>query len=409
MKISILAMSSSEMVSSENNSTLSLIRSTLYKNGQEVLSSTIVKPISKIISTSLDYALQTADCVLLLCENGLDKPYMAKRIICEKFGSKLINSIYAKKNIEEYAENNNVPLQKEDMSFYQMPDIARTVKNPLGIFQGCLCEKDGKILFLLPLSYAELSHMFFASVLPYILQSKDSGIKTFVLKTYGLSFGEMQLVLKDFINNKHNIEVVCNEYLGLGEIIVNVPKGVRSDLTDKFIQDMYTKVLPYVYSDKDESEAEFIYTLLSMHHKKLCFAEDFTAGNMAATLFSNIENAKEILKDSFVTIANSSKASVLGVSGELFNRPTLDYKEIAYQMAVGAINRSGADIVVSTFGDINKGELVFAIGNMEGIHIYTEHVEGSLEQKIKMATNAALFELIKKCKTGNFGMGKTII
>ena len=407
MKISILTLSSSEMVSSCNNSTLSLIRSTLYKNGQEIVSNSLVEPVSKILGSSLDFALQNSDCVLLLCESGLGKPYMAKKVICDKFGGKLINSIYAQKNIDDYIARTNVPLQKEDMSFCQMPDVARSVKNPLGVFQGCLCEKDNKILFLLPLAHEELIHMFFASVLPYILQSRGNNNKTFVLKTYGASYNELILILKDFIANKHNIEIVCNEYLRQGEIIVNVPKGVRSDVAENFVQEIYTKILPYVYSDKDESQPEFLYTLLCMYKQKVCFVEDFTSGNMCKMFMCSLPNAKDVISSSFVCPTDESKISLFDIDNSLLTTYR-DEKELAYQLAISGLKKSGADLVVSTLGDIESGRLVYAIGSNEGVHIFTDNVSGSREQKIEMATNAVFFQLIKKIRKGDFGMGETI-
>ncbi len=290
-----------------------------------------------------------------------------------------------------------------------MPESARTIKNPFSPFQGCLCEKNGKAVFLLPLRHDELHHMFFSSVLPYILKSVGNDSSTFVLKTFGLKSGEMQLLLKDFIKNKLNIEVVCGEYLLSGEIIINIPKSTRKDYADNFVKSVFEKVLPYVYADKDESLSEYIFSFLSLHKERIAFAEDFTAGNMSATLFENLEEAQNILQESYVTISNESKIKVLGVEKEIFNRASLDFGEIAYQMAMGVLENSSADVVVANCGDVKSGDLTFAIGNRDGLHIFTKKVSGNKKQKIIMATNAIFFELIKKLKQNDFAFGKTVL
>lgn len=409
MKISLLTLSSSEIASNKSSSTIATIRAALYKNGQEVVSSTTIKPLSQLFSSSLDYALKNSDCIVVMCEESLDKPYMAKKVICDKFGAKIVQSMYAQKNIEDYARFSNVPLQKENMTFAQMPDIARTIKNPFGFFQGALCEKDGKMLFLLPVGHNELTHIFFASVLPYILQSKEKENITFVLKTFGIKYSEMVLLLKDFVYNKHAIEVLCNEYLGLGEVILNVPKSTRKDVADNFVQSVYEKLLPYVYSDKDETESEFIHTLLTMQNKKLILAEDFTSGGISLAFASNLLCPQEVVESSFVVKTNESKIKLLGVDEKCFQKANIDYEEVAYQMAVGLLSKSEDAIAVATFGDVESGNLVFSIGTKDGVHIFSESVEGSLSQKIEMATNAVLFSLIKKIRQNNFGLGKTII
>ena len=74
---------------------------------------------------------------------------------------------------------------------------------------------------------------------------------------------------------------------------------------------------------------------------------------------------------------------LLGVEREVFKKPVIDQEEIAYQMALGALENSGADIVVSNCGDLENGELTFAIGSHEGIHIFNQMGEGTTEQKIK--------------------------
>ena len=155
MKISIIAVSNSELVSNEKNDTMSLISSSLHKNGQEVISSQMVSANSAIVSASLFSFVEKSDCVLLLCENEFEKLYMCKKLLCELFDCKMANSSFAKFNIDEYSRLLNVPLKKEDGAYAQMPEISRTIKNPFSPFQGCLCEKNGKIVFLLPLKHDE--------------------------------------------------------------------------------------------------------------------------------------------------------------------------------------------------------------------------------------------------------------
>lgn len=406
MKISLIVMSSSELVSSEKNNILSTMRSALYKNNQEILSSTIIRSQSKILENTLRSNLESSDCVLLLVENGLDKPYMAKRVLCSLFGGEMVTSTYAKANIDDYLRSFNVPMKREDATFSQMPNFARTIKNPLGVFQGCLCEKDDKTVFLLPLEYNELSHMFFASVLPYILSSRIEGAKTYVLKTFGIKYAHMLILLKDMLSSKHNIEVVCNEYLGVGEVIINAPRGVRYDYVDRFVADVFGRLYPYIYSDKDESESECIFSLLSMRHLTISFAEDFTAGNMSCTFLSASHNATDVMRENYVLFSGESKERVLGVDGSIARGK--DYKEMAYQMAVGLIDKTGCDIAVSTTGDLEKGEVAIAIGTSEGIHIFTDTVTGGREEKITYATSRAFFELIRKLKKNNFHIGEYV-
>lgn len=409
MKVSVVVLSNSEIVSGTKNPIFEEIRSALHKNNQKVVSSTMIEGQSFLLNGAIEFAFKTSDVVVLLCENSVDKMYLAKNVLCDKFCCSLTNSLFAKKHVDEVCCKLNIPLKKEDNAFFQMPSIARTIKNPLGLFQGCLMEQNGKTLFLLPAEHEQLRHMFFASVLPYILQSSGSLGKTYVFKTFGIRHQEMMLLLKDFFSNKQNIEIVCNEYLLAGEVVVKVPKVARVDFAENFVKAVYAKLLPYVYSDKDESMEEFVRALVEMQNKTLAFAEDFTGGAMASAFFEKLDDANKFLKASFVTKDKKSKTEILGIDQKLLEKSNVDFGEVAYQMAVGALRVSGADVAVSSFGNIQNGECKFAIGSAEGIHVFETKVSGSLEQKIGMATNTIFFKLIKKIKQNDFHLGETVI
>ena len=409
MKVALVVMSNSEVVATTKNNLFGEMRSALFKNSQDVVWFSTIKSQSELLSKSIDAGLADANVVIVACENSVDKMYMAKRVLCDKFACSLENSLFAKKNIDDFCSTFNVPLRKEDNAYYQMPSVARTIKNPIGLFQGCLLEKDEKIVFLLPLEHEQLRHMFFSSVLPYILQCNKTQFKTFVFKTFGIKHQEMLLLLKEFFANKQNIEVVCSEFLLEGEVVLKVSNAARQDFVDNFVKTIYTKLLPYVYSDQDESMEEFIKTLLVMQNKTIVFAEDFTGGAMASAFFSNIADASKFLKASFVTVDKESKQKILGVQQNLLEKPTVDCGEVAYQMAVGALKASGADVAVSSFGNIESGKLWFAIGTAEGVHVFDAAFEGGLQQKIAKAKNTIFFKLIKKIKQTDFHLGETVI
>lgn len=407
MKVSILTVSNNEIISSEKNDSIKLISSQLYKNGFDVVTNQFVKCKSEVVAGSFKQALELSDCVIFICDNEFEKSYMCKKIICDSFSTQLVVNEYAKRNMEEFARNQNVPLKKEDNSFCQLPEIARCIKNPKSAFQGFLIENNDKLVFFLPLIHSELHHMFFSSVLPYILK-KESGKNnsSYVFKTFGLKATEMYLLLKDLIKNKHNVEIVCNEYLLSGEIVVNVPQKAKVDAVNKIIQSLYSKILPYVYSDSDSDYAEVIWSVLSITNRKLVFAEDFTAGRMMSSFYESLTNADKMLVEGYFAPTQEAKMKLLGVDSKVFKKHIIDNEEIAYQMALGALENSGADIVVTNCGEIESGEVTFAIGSSEGIHIYNKKVEGTREQKIITASKAIFFQLIKKIRQNDFHLGQ---
>lgn len=409
MKISLITVSNSEIVSNVKANAISSICSSLYKNRQDVLFSQIVKPEANCVKMCLKQAIDCSDTIIVVCDNEWDRFYMCKKIFCELFDTIMVNSEYASKYIDDYAKSQNVPLKKEDYSLCQMPQIARTIKNPFSAFQGCLIEKNSKNIFLLPKENNELYHIFFSSVLPYILNESSSKGKTYILRTFGITLQELSTLLKDEIKNKYNIDVVCSEKYLRGEIVISAKEGTRSDFEKKLVSKVYTKLLPYFYSEKDQSMEEFIFDILSVRHLTISFAEDFTCGNMTSKFFENLTDAHKILHESYITISNESKTKLLGIDKSCLSKSKIDFSEIAYQMALGVLENSGADIVVANCGDLTTGELTFAIGNCEGIHIFNQKLDGSNQEKIDLATGIILFQLIKKLKQDDFHLGQKVV
>lgn len=395
MKISLLTISKSEVVSSIRNNTIFNMASIFYKSGNDVVSCDFMTPNSQLLRDKIGLELLVSDAVILICQNEADKFYMVKKVICEFFSTNLKISEFAKNNMDEVLKNLNVPIRKEEISLSQMPSVARSIKNPYSMYQGCLCEGGGKMIFLLPLEEKELTHMFFSSVLPYILEKEKKENKSYIFKTFGIKFSELSSVLREEILNNYEIEVVFSEKLLLGEVIVNVKNGVRSDAARRIVDSVYNKILPYIYTDRDESEGETLKTILEIQNKKIAFGEDFTSGKLSSKLKESDKEMKNFV-EGYVTTSPISKIKNLGVDEKLFKTTKLDYNEIAYEMALGVLENSGADIVCCNTGDIESGDLYFSIGSSEGIHIFNEKVYGDINDKIDMACNAIFFKLIKK-------------
>ena len=407
MKISVIVTSNSEVVSNTKNEILSLICSQAYKNGLDVVGKFVLKMEPDIIVRTLKFCREFSDFVVFISDTNFEKCYVCKKIICDEFSTRLINNAYAQKNIEEYLKQVNLPLKKEDQTFMQVPEGARCVKNAMGVFQGFLLESEKNTLFFLPCDYNELYHMFFSSVLPYILQKKQETTCSYIFKTFGIKYNEMTSLLKEEIKNKHNIQILCCEYLLDGEVFIFVPFNAKN-YANSVVGSCYTKLLPYIYSDLDASLPEVVGELLRLRNKKVVFAEDFTKGKLANMFFEEASGYLDVFSGGFVATDNKTKTNVLGVSEKVFSKASIDLGEVAYQMALGALEVTQADITVSTYGDINKNQLIFAIGTEEGIHVYTENVFGTLNQKVQTACNFVLFKLLKKIQKDDFNLRETV-
>ena len=79
MKVSLVVVSNSEIISGTKSNTIGQICSSLYKNRQEVVNVQTIVPSSAVLSSSIKQAMQLGDVVIVMCENEWTSFICAKR------------------------------------------------------------------------------------------------------------------------------------------------------------------------------------------------------------------------------------------------------------------------------------------------------------------------------------------
>ncbi len=109
-----------------------------------------------------------------------------------------------------------------------------------------------------------------------------------------------------------------------------------------------------IYTVKGESEARVLFELLKGVGGTLSTAESCTGGMIAKTI-TDIPGSSEVFVGGFVTYSNSLKERTLGVYPEDLRRYGAVSEDVARQMVVGALQRSGSDYAVCTTGIAGPG------------------------------------------------------
>lgn len=134
--------------------------------------------------------------------------------------------------------------------------------------------------------------------------------------------------------------------------------------------------------------AEGIAALARARGHTVVAAESVTAGHIASSLASATD-ASEWLLGSIVAYHGRMKRSVLRVGAELFVTP-----ECARQMASGALDATGADLVVAVTGvggpDPEEGQppgtVFICAGSRRGLVDFAHKLDGNPEEIVEQAT-----------------------
>jgi nicotinamide-nucleotide amidase len=88
--------------------------------------------------------------------------------------------------------------------------------------------------------------------------------------------------------------------------------------------------------------------------RRIAVAESCTAGLVAAAL-TEIPGSSDVFEQGFVTYSNEAKVSMIGVSLEMIETFGAVSIAVAWAMARGALDKSGADVAVSITGVAGPG------------------------------------------------------
>ena len=407
MNLSILAISNNEIIATNSNDSLALVSAEFFKSGFNIVDKIIMNVDSEKIEKRLAEMTCESDIVVVLGDEQIEYSFVTKKAIAKFYGVELMTNNFAKNNISAYYKAINVPEPKEVSSYALLPSNSRCITNEFGPMQGFLIENGNKTLFYMPIEASQLRQMFISSVLPYTLSKANKLNKTYVFKTFGLKRSEIVGLIKDLKKNKQKVTLICNEKLLDGEIIINYPSNIDDVVVDGFVSTIYKRLNNYIYAETDTTLEERLRDLLSLNNLTLATAEDFTAGSIASNFLTNTNDGSKFLIESYITPNDSSKERLLGVDKEVLKQEANKPDDVAYQMAIGALESSGADFVIATFGVGNT--CYYAIGNAQGIHLYNETFSGNAFEITKKGTSAGFYHLIKKIKKNDFHFGQSTV
>ena len=140
-----------------------------------------------------------------------------------------------------------------------------------------------------------------------------------------------------------------------------------------------------LYSENDLGLTQIVFELLRIRNLKISIKEGITGGKVLAKLHENSE---------FKNVLNI---------GQVASMNELEPEKI-YNEAYELLRKTNGDVVMVTGGGFDEKGLncLLAIGDKNSINVYKNRFNASKTDSLNMATNCALFHLVKKLRQNNF-------
>ena len=297
-------------------------------------------------------ALGRADIVITTGGLGPTEDDLTKEMVAEALGLELELHQPSLDAMAEYMRRIGRPMTENNYKQAYFPAGCYVMENLCGTAPGCIVEKDGKAVAVLPGPPVELKDMFERQLAPWLARRSGRHIESKFLRIFGVGESLVETKLKDLF---HGDNPTLALYCGAGEVQARISAQVETGgdaaaLIEPLEREIRARLGDAVYGEGlENSIAQTVYELLLARGETVSFAESCTGGMLAAAIVDN-PGASGVLNESYVTYSNEAKMRLLGVRAETLERFGAVSAECAREMAAGVRRVSGADWGVSVTG-----------------------------------------------------------
>lgn len=414
MRASIITISNEILIGKKYDSIAMYLAKKLLESGITIRENVVIQNNPAQILDTLDNIAD--EDIIIIGESSSIRNANIKKTIASYYNEEMVLNNEFANVVKNYYFKNNLPVLLEDENEYYVPTSAKIIKNEFGSLQGFYIQNQSKNIYFLPSDFSSIKKIYYTEFLPIISRKLDIVYENNIIKTFGICEEDILSILADIIKNKYKILITTFPKNLEVEILVRYNRQLDSDIVSHVMRTIYERLDKYIYADEDIKLENRVLELLKIYGKTLAIAETVSNGNITEKFLSNNEDAVNYLKESVLCYSKSSKINRLKVSESIINNYTDKSVEIAYEMAAGLLETSGADFVLINSGDLkefndssNTKTCFIAVGDIDGIHVYKNTFSGSKDQIVDGLTKTSFFYLIKKLKQNDLQIYRSTI
>ena len=306
---------------------------------------------------TLEESLNRSDIVICTGGLGPTEDDITKEVCAKYFGYKLeLHKPSLDAMIERFKHMNRVPTKNNEKQAY-FPKEAYILKNDNGTAPGCIMEKEGKMIVVLPGPPKEMESMFENYVKPYLSKLTDDVIESEVLRIIGVGESKVENDILDIIDSQTNPTIAT--YAKGYECTLRITAKAKSveeakELIKPMSDEMKRRFGQSLYATGETSIEEVVAKMLVENNLKIAVAESCTGGMVSASLI-NYPGISSVFMEGCVTYSNEAKMKSLGVKKETLDVYGAVSDKCAKEMACGVAARYNTNVGIATTGIAGPG------------------------------------------------------
>ena len=404
MKAELVSVGTEILMGQILNTNAQYISQKLAELGVDIYVQTTIGDNHDRLAQCIKDGLSRADIVILTGGLGPTADDLTKETAADVMGMKLEFDEASLHTLKARFANMHKEMTPNNLKQAMFPKGCIIMLNPNGTAPGCILERDGKAVALLPGPPKEMIPMFEDHVMPYLQKRSGHILYSRILRIFGMGESQVEYVLKDLMAKQNNPTIA--PYAKTGEVTLRVTARCKDQaegesMVEPVLAQISDIVGDVVYSTRDEELCAVCVKLLTQAKKTVAVAESCTGGMLSSMLIS-VPRCSACLLEGAVTYSNQSKKARLGVAEETLARFGAVSEQTAREMAEGLKKTSGADYALATTGVAGPdggtaekpvGLVYVGLATPEGTHTVQLSLTGARERIRHIACLHALDQL----------------
>ena len=351
-KVEILSVGTELLMGQIANTNAQYISQRLPEVGLGVFYHSVVGDNPERLTECLLHALSRSDIVITTGGLGPTQDDLTKEVIAKALGLAMKLDEKSAESIKNHFAQTGKIMVESNLRQAYFPENSMILENDEGTAPGCIIQKDGKIIILLPGPPKELIPMFNKHLLKFFKDSSETPLTSRFLRVVGIGESLVEKKLLSLVDGQVNPTIAT--YAKDGIVTIRVTAHDEGEIpASLLVSDMCGKISSIlgdaVYTDENEDLEYTVWKLLKQNRLTFSCVESCTGG-MLSELMTAIPGASQVFKCAAVTYQTNSKSDLIGVDPELIERYGVVSKETALAMVKCMALRSGTDVTVSITG-----------------------------------------------------------
>ncbi|MBR1549834.1 MAG: nicotinamide-nucleotide amidohydrolase family protein [Bacteroidales bacterium] len=381
MKVTIINIGDELLIGQVVNTNASTMSRMLTEAGMEVGKTVVVGDSRDAIWQAVDSAMHSSDAVLVTGGLGPTKDDITKKLLCEYFGSELVESEVALENVKRIFAVRGFELTPVNRAQALVPKCCEVLNNDLGTapcmwfkkiensklkvenYPGTANElsilnSQFSILVSLPGVPFEMEWLMQNRVIPKLQETFRTETiinKNILVQGIGESFlsdliEPWELSLPECIRLAY-LPVAGMTKLRLTGRVQNTQSNriTLNNQISEAVEGLYKIAGQYIVGEDCETLAELVHKTLTEKGLTLATAESCTGGTIASQLTAQA-GASAYFRGGVVAYSNEVKECALGVQHSTLEAHGAVSEETVREMAEGVRRHLGADLAIATTG-----------------------------------------------------------